>query len=224
MASSSTVTAGVDVVEAAQYNDLRTDVLDPTIGHDHEGVNGKPLGTSALNDSAVTTAKINDEAVTGVKLAGSAVTNAKIATDAVNTAEILDSAVSLAKLAADSVDDTKAGNRIIQMVRRQGDAGGNWDGEGSTNHTPTTVRMQVGVRDWSGGAVATANVDITFPIAFGARPIVIACAERMAGSAAIAVMVRSGHTSTTACSLAWEDSGGNTHTAMKIYWFAIGPE
>ena len=44
MASSSTVSTG-DVATAAQYNNLRTDVLDTSSGHSHTGTDSKDLGT-----------------------------------------------------------------------------------------------------------------------------------------------------------------------------------
>lgn len=57
MANSADVNAGDDIL-ASQYNDLREDVLDPVTGHDHEGADGKVLGTGALGDGSVTAEKL----------------------------------------------------------------------------------------------------------------------------------------------------------------------
>jgi len=54
MASSSPVVAGTDIL-ATSYNNLRSDCLDPTIGHDHEGVDGKQLAP----ESAIAGASAN---------------------------------------------------------------------------------------------------------------------------------------------------------------------
>lgn len=51
---SANVNAGDDVL-ASQYNNLRADVLDPTTGHDHEGVEGKILdGAIAISIGTIT--------------------------------------------------------------------------------------------------------------------------------------------------------------------------
>jgi hypothetical protein len=57
MAASSTVSAG-DTILATQYNNLRTDVIDLTSGHDHDGSDSKslPANTIAHTDTSGKTA------------------------------------------------------------------------------------------------------------------------------------------------------------------------
>lgn len=49
MAKSSPVTGGVDKILASQYNDLRSDVLDPVSGHVHDGVDGKKIPPTSIS-------------------------------------------------------------------------------------------------------------------------------------------------------------------------------
>lgn len=93
----------------------------------------------------------------------------------VATAGIADLAVTLGKLAADSVDDTKAGNRVPQFIRRKGGDASSWLVYGTTNYTPTTVRMQAGVFEVTITAGnLEGDVTVTFPLAFSNLPIILA--------------------------------------------------
>ena len=77
-------------------------------------------------------------------------------------------------LAANSVDDTKAGNRVPQFYRRQGGSSSNWSSEGSSNYTPGAVRMQAGVRTVPiADGQGVGSTAISFPTSFGNTPIVI---------------------------------------------------
>ena len=60
---SSDVSAGDDVL-ASQYNNLRADVLDPTTGHDHEGVEGKILdGAVAIAIGTITEDRLTEAVI-----------------------------------------------------------------------------------------------------------------------------------------------------------------
>ncbi len=64
MANSSTVTAGTDIL-ATEYNNLRLDVLSSTVGHDHQGTDGKLLTLAAIPSITATAAEIN-QALDGI--------------------------------------------------------------------------------------------------------------------------------------------------------------
>ena len=145
--------------------------------------------TANIEDSAVTTAKINDAAVT--------------------TAKINNAAVTTAKLATDSVDDTIAGNRVAVLARRQGGDATDWVSAGTTNYTPTGVRIQCGSISVPSGVTTT----VTFPVAFSGRPLVFATV--WTSDASVGVI----NSTATQCQLA-QNTGGT----RVMFWLAIGPE
>jgi hypothetical protein len=117
-------------------------------------------------------------------------------------------AVGNSELAADSVDDTKAGNRVPQFYRRQGGNLSNWAINGTTNYTPGAVRMQAGCASTGGDT----SVLVTFPVAFSNRPLVFL------GSLGAA---------NARLSYAPEPTGITMETDLPnsiIHWLAIGPE
>ncbi len=111
--------------------------------------------------------------------------NIKVATqniddNAITNAKMADNAVGTAELIADAVDDTKVGNRVPQMYRRVGSSATGWGAAGSTTYTPGMVRMQAGVTlvtITEGNTLA--ETIVTFPVAFGQQPIVIATLQAM---------------------------------------------
>jgi hypothetical protein len=119
---------------------------------------------SVLDFGQVATDGIADDAVTAAKIADGAVQAAQIAAGAVGNGELADSAV----------DDTKLGNRVPQMYRRQGGSASIWGTPGTTEYTPGEVMMQAGIASGSMGAgVATQDLTITYPVAFSAGPLVL---------------------------------------------------
>jgi len=115
-------------------------------------------------DGSIDTAHLGDLQVTSAKLAASAVIAGKIATGGVSAT---------AQLADDVVDDTKVGNRVMKLTRRQGGNASAWATAGSTNYTPTGVLMQVG-REWSS---ASADVTVTYPTPFSNTPLIFCQVE-----------------------------------------------
>jgi hypothetical protein len=121
----------------------------------------------------------------------------------------------LAKLAADSVDDTKAGNRIAQFYRRQGGSSSNWITSGTTTYTPTAVRAQMGI-----AYLATTGTEtITFPVAFSNAPIVLACAYNPSQPMVVSVS----NVLATEFSITRHNLSGS-QMAGAVTWIAIGPE
>jgi len=141
--------------------------------------------------------------------------------------------VATAALADDSVDDTKAGNRVPQFYRRQGGDATQWgtvSGVGSTDYTPTAVRMQAGFRALtipSGSDIVT--VEVTYPEAFSAAPLIFTSSFAQLVHDGRVVIVNAYNKTATPASVATISIhllGGNAvadYTA-GIYWLAIGPE
>lgn len=143
-------------------------------------------------------------------------------------AGIANGAVTNAKLADDSVDDTKAGNRVPQFPRRQGGDSANWNTPGISNYTPTMVRMQGGMEDINLGVGISENtVAITFPVAFSNVPLIW-----------VTMQLRSGMNPDTTTYTAFVDSVSASGVTLRIarsattdgsvtpyiQWLAIGPE
>ena len=163
---------------------------------------------------------IESNAVTTNKIANSNVTTAKIADGNVTTTKIADGNVTTTKIADDSVDDTKVGNRVPQLYRRQGGSATNWYTYGTTNYTPTAVRIQTGVVGITVGAGQDQNsVIVTFPVAFSDLPIVIASSQSISS---VSCTVLSATQVELFIKLPTSSmSGGFVHFLM---WMAIGPE
>jgi hypothetical protein len=122
----------------------------------------------------------------------------------------------------DAVDDTKAGDRVPQFYRRQGGSAADWSVPGTTTYTPAAVTMQGGSIKWSGSASNNGTIVVTFPVAFGVPPLVVATAT--ADTLAIQpVLVSAVDPSASAVTLFWWDVSG-TRTQVTIDWLAIGPE
>jgi len=136
----------------------------------------------------------------------------------------------------DAVDDTKAGNRVPQFYRRQGGDANAWNVTGSTDYTPTAVRMQAGIflATIADGTTNT-SVVITFPVAFSSAPIVYASMEEegnfAAGVHGLITEARAGDLMlanyTTKATFKLETSDDSSVSGDKvctIAWLAIGPE
>jgi hypothetical protein len=149
-----------------------------------------------------------------------------IADDAVAAGKIADGAVDVtATLANDIVDDTKVGNRVPQFYRRQGGDAVDWSVEGNTDRTPTTVRMQAGVREVSIAAAFSGSVAITFPVAFSDVPIIYCTARWRTGILAGGQTWSTNVTVPTANGFTPVVWLGSSHTCtLDVYWLAIGPE
>lgn len=137
-------------------------------------------------------------------------------------------AVNTADIANDAVDNTKVGNRVPQLIRRQGGDANDWSILGITTYTPTMVIIQVGVAELEfTGTTGTAIV--TFPVAFSNVPIVIGTiGEVTAGTQppSPVLTVLSGFTDANGVTFWAEFSDGSSHSGYKyrVNWMAIGPE
>ncbi len=157
--------------------------------------------SNALSFGQLTLGMIPDLLITSAKLAAGAVTAGKLANGAVDTT---------ARMANDIVDDTKVGNRVLALPRRQGGDAANWAVQGTTTYTPTNVRMQVGSLEMGNSGTWT----VTFPQAFSNRPIVTFNTYR-------GDYLPFGAGTPTASGFSVEKSD---ITADILFWIAIGPE
>ena len=135
--------------------------------------------------------------------------------------------IGTAQLAADSVDDTKVGNRVPQFYRRQGGSSVNFRTAGITNFTPSGgLRIQWGVITVSvGTGQANPQQTVTFPVAFSDVPNVFL--QPLDSNARQYHHAAQGETATDFVISLWENglsgSFGSTFTAT-LGWWAIGPE
>ena len=125
--------------------------------------------------------------------------------NSVDSDQYVDASIDLAHLSADCVDDTKVGNRVPALTRRQGGDPTDWQEPGTTTYTPTNVRIQCG-----SATCGIGGTTVTFPIAFSAKPVCVASSPD--GTCTV--------DDTTATTAKIGNSGGNAET----YWIAIGPE
>lgn len=124
------------------------------------------------------------------------------------------SGITTGNLAADSVDDTIAGNRVPAVIRRQGGSATDWSSAGTTSYTPAMVRMQAGTFSVPASSSPTA---VTFPVAFSQPPVVIATGQGDTNIITISSITASGF------SILARERGGNYYGTIAC-WIAIGTE
>lgn len=141
---------------------------------------------------------------------------------------IASGAVTADKIAADSVDDTKLGNRVPQFYRRQGGSPTNWNTAGVSDYAPGAVRMQIGAISVSlGSGTTTATVTVTFPAAFSAVPIVLATMDLEAGmdpEATNYTLMVSSISATQVVLRVTRNVTTDGAVVPVLYWLAVGPE
>jgi len=184
-------------------------------------ITGSMLNASIVDNSTIelvaNVLRVKDAGIVAAKLASNAVTTVKILDANVTTAKIADLNVTLAKIAADSVDDTKAGDRVPQFYRRQGGSSGTWGGSaGTSNFTPGPVRMQAGMIACS---TIAPGASIVFPVAFSQPPLIYC---QTAGGIRSSVQVA--NLTTTGCDVTIYASDSLAINAGNVFWFAVGPE
>jgi hypothetical protein len=181
------------------------------------------VDTGDITLLAITTALINNLAVTEGKIGALAVTSGKIGANAVIAGKLADGAVdTTARLANDIVDDTKVGNRVPMLTRRQGGHATNWHSYGATDYTPTAVKIQCGCAGVLFSASLTGEVTVTYPQAFSGRPIVLVTNEYFYPDN----IVSSIQNSDASYFVIKTKILGSTPQSgyFPVYWIAIGPE
>lgn len=132
------------------------------------------------------------------------------------------------EVANDAIDDLKAGNRVLRLVKRVGGDPSRWTDGGTNVYTPTMTIRQVGSTSLTvNSGQSSASGTFNFPQAFGEQPVMQASIANDYNKSLFGqVVVKCVPLSTTQFfveviqALAW--GGGNvTHT---INWGADGPE
>ena len=101
---------------------------------------------------------------------------------------------------------------VPAVYRRQGGGATDWTTAGTTSYTPAASHIQCGAR---AATIGNTSVVITFPVAFGDKPLVF---TEVGASTAITVTVTS--VTTTGCVLTLSSAPGG---ALTVGWMAIGP-
>ncbi len=209
----------VNSVDSDQYVDasidrihLEADIIDGTKIED-DAVDSEHVAAGAVDLAHMSVNSVDsDQYVDG------SIDLAHMSANSVDSAQYVDGSIDTVHLANNAVDDTKAGNRVPQFYRRQGGHATNWNVLGTTTYTPTAVRMQGGVRQWTGSAAQIGSVVVTFPVAFSATPLMfINCT----GAMILGIVITYSSTTTNA-TIYWAAS--QQETSIDFAWLAIGPE
>lgn len=188
------------------------------------------VGTSMLDNSAVTEQKLANLAVSNTKIVPGAVDSGSLATGAVTAGKIADGAVdTTARLANDIVDDSKLGSRVAQLSRRQGGNATHWGGSvgaGTTNYTPGAIKEYVGkITVTIPNGQTKGSVTITFPTAFSAYPIVFVSLEPNTEPTALSSAYVSSVSASGATIKIWRNgTGTGSDEDLQVVWRAVGPE
>lgn len=164
--------------------------------------------------------------LTDVRTFGQVGTNG-IEDGSVTLAKMAASSVDTSQLVADSVDDTKAGDRMAPFYRRQGGSSTVWTTAGTTTYTPGAILMQGGMVNVNLSSSNTGYTVITFPTAFAYAPIVYATASdaKTGGDPGMVCLVDSSFTTTTQCVVNMSTPDGTSISGnYRVSWLAIGTE
>lgn len=132
------------------------------------------------------------------------------------------SGITTGNLAADSVDDTIAGNRVPAVIRRQGGSATDWDSAGTTTYTPGMVRAQSGVIAITLSATSFGSTAVTFPVAFSAKPNVL-CSIANNPTSGILFAPQAQSISASGFT-AYIAANATLSVTVNIAWLAIGTE
>lgn len=193
------------------------------------------VATGNLIDGAVTNAKLGALAVDNAKMAAGAALANILPSDGAGSlldADFLDGQqgsfylafanfsgqAALAQIANDAIDDTKAGNRVAQFIRRLGGHASDFSIPGNTVYTPTAIRVQWGKAAYSGAAITGGQHVVTFPIAYSQPPFIIC------GSVSQLSKTTENNTTATTLTMDWATYSGAAVINNTSWWLAIGPE
>lgn len=183
--------------------------------------------SSSTGDVADITAGSDNQVLrrSGTSLGFGQVATGGIADLAITTAKIASGAVGLGQIADNNVDDTKVGNRVPQLYRRQGGDASDWSVAGTTTRIPGAVRMQAGVREVTISAGSNfGSATITFPTAFSDKPIVTCSLAETADTPNDMLWWGTHATAAGTATIYWQRSGTTGTVTLTFNWIAIGPE
>lgn len=139
----------IDSVDYAKIKNVSigtTDIQDAAITSAKIG--NAQITTAHITDAAINNAKIADSSISTAKIQDAAITNAKIATAAIETANIKDGAITNAKIANGAIDNAKIANAAVDTANIKDAA-------------ITTAKIAVGAIDTAlikDGAIGTAQI------------------------------------------------------------------
>lgn len=141
-----------------------------------------------------------------------------------STIQVKDSGITTEKIDDDAVDDTKVGDRVPQVYRRQGNSASNWSVSGNTSFTPGAVRMQLG----SGTVIFPAEdniaeLEVTFPVEFSNPPLVFATLINPTHGSAVWITQIGAAKDGFVIEL-MRAGPLNMPAGINVNWLAIGPE
>lgn len=179
---------------ATYINNIAVSILGPS---------GDLTLTGALSASSLNASQLGIGTVPLARLSG------------ITTSQLSASAgIVTGQVADDQIDDTKVGNRVPAVIRRQGGSATDWSSAGTTSYTPAMVRMQAGTFSVPASSSPTA---VTFPVAFSQPPVVITTGQGDTNIITISSITASGF------SILARERGGNFLGAIAC-WIAIGTE
>lgn len=127
---------------------------------------------------------------------------------------------------AATIAETGIGSLVVALSKRQGGSATDWHTGGTTDYTPGAVRMQAGAVAWIGAAATTGAKTVTFPTAFSYVPLVFGTVWGYESGQYVnlAIVVTPGDVDADSVDLYWRDVASATHTALTLFWVAIGTE
>lgn len=190
-------------------------------------VNGVTNWISGIDNSDSDKFKISSSAALGtndrltIDTSGNVTVGGTVTVGALGGTGVVDST----QLAADSVDDTKVGNRVPRIYRRQGGSATDWSVAGTTTQTPGMVVEYMGVINKSFTSATVVSQAVTFPVAFSQTPIVtfsLGPTQSFSGGGNISYLSYSS-VSTTGFTLNVTFTAANTGN-LDFTWRATGTE
>jgi hypothetical protein len=131
--------------------------------------------------------------------------------NSVDSDQYVDGSIDTVHLSADSVDDTKAGNRVPVLTDRQGGSAASWATVGAIDYVPTIVKMQCGAVN-----VPANPTVVTFPHTYDEAPV--AFLQPLSSPAAIAVI---NAIDVATLTIRLYDAAGSAVTGW-VFWLVIG--
>lgn len=107
----------------------------------------------------------------------------------------------------------------ILEANRQGGSATTWPTVGTDDYLNIPAKIQVGSVQWTGAAAGSGQVDVTFPEAFAAFPIVFAQEN---GQASPSVFFSAGALGADTARIYWHHASLTNLTSVNILWLAIG--
>jgi hypothetical protein len=151
----------------------------------------------------------------GAALGNGIITIDHMAANSVDSAQYVDGSIDTVHLANNCVDDTKVGNRVAQVYRRQGGSSTNWATNGTNEYTPGAVRIQCG-SGYDADGIAT----VGFPVAFSYTPVIVVTSADYTKDVCVHIgLITAGY-----FNIYLLDRDTGIPTAGYYHWLAIGPE